>query len=190
MVTIPPMKLRGVPLITMSIGVILMSATALGLSIAVADARPFCYETGPGYQKCIDSPSGDYFNPIYQGPKIYEGGNVPWVPSVPAPIYVPQAPSYIPPAPIAAVPPDTGVLATLVQNDMQGFFDNPANGKAEYALHFERVFLTKTGDTTYEGTVAASTGGGPERIVPVHVTVDGDNLAWNLDPGALVPLFQ
>lgn len=189
MVTIPPMKLRGVPLITASIGVILMSATALGLSIAVADARPFCYETGPGFQKCLDSPRGDYFNPIYAGPKIPDS-YIPWVPDpAPSPIYVPQAPSYIPPAPITSVP-DTGVLETLVQNDMQGFFDNPANGKTQYAMHFERVSLTKTGDTTYEGTVAASTGGGPERIVPVHVTVDGDNLAWNLDPGALVPLFQ
>ncbi len=189
MVTIPPMKLRGVPLITMSIEVILMSATTLGLSIAVADARPFCYETGPGFQKCLDSPTGDYFNPIYAGPKIPES-YVPWVPdTAPSPINIPPGPSYIPPAPVATVP-DTRVLETLVQNDMQSFFDNPANGKTQYALHFERVLLTKTGDTTYAGTVAASTSGGPERIVPVHVTVDGDNLAWNLDPGVLVPLFQ
>lgn len=176
------MKLRGVPLVTTSIEVILMSATTLGLSTAVADARPFCYETGPGFQKCLDSPSGDYFNPIYAGPKIPDS----YIPSVPD---TAPSPIYIPPAPVATVP-DTGALETLVKNDMQGFFDNPANGKTQYALHFERVLLTKTGDTTYEGTVAASTGGGPERIIPVHVTVTGDNLAWNLDPGVLVPLFQ
>jgi hypothetical protein len=45
-------------------------ATGLGLSAGVANASPFCYQTGPGYEKCIDSPSGDYFHPIYQGPAL------------------------------------------------------------------------------------------------------------------------
>lgn len=122
------MKLRGVPLVTTSIGVILMSGTALGLSIAVADARPFCYETGPGFQKCLDSPSGDYFNPIYAGPKVPES-YIPWVPdTAPSPIYIPQAPSYIPPAPDATVP-DTGVLETLVQNDMQASSITPPTAR-------------------------------------------------------------
>lgn len=62
----------------MKIAVFALAAVAIGLGLTagVANARPFCYETGPGYQKCIDSPSGDYFNPIYQGPKYS-----PWAPN-------------------------------------------------------------------------------------------------------------
>lgn len=63
----------------MKIAVLALAAAAVGLgySAGVANAQPFCYQTGPGYEKCIDSPSGDYFNPVYQGP-IY---NNPWGPN-------------------------------------------------------------------------------------------------------------
>lgn len=47
--------------------VLAAAATGHGLCTGVADAGPFCYETGPGYEKCLSSPSGDYFNPIYVG---------------------------------------------------------------------------------------------------------------------------
>jgi hypothetical protein len=156
------------------------------MSTGIASAGPFCYETGPGFEKCISSPHGDYFNPVYQGPKLPDG-SIPWVPD-PDPL----PPIFIPPLPPAAVtiPNVTGFLEHLVQDDMQAFFDNPANDKAQYALHFGHVSLARTGDTTYEGTVAVSTGGGPERDIPVHVTADDRNVAWNLDPGALIPLFQ
>jgi hypothetical protein len=56
------------------------AAVGPGASTGVANARPFCYETGPGYEKCLDSPRGDYFNPIYLGPRYspwnpnYNGG--------------------------------------------------------------------------------------------------------------------
>lgn len=164
---------------------LLAVAGMVGLSTGVAAARPFCFETGPGYQKCVNS--GHDLTPIYQGPKIYEGGNVPWIPdSAPSPIYIPQAPI----APVPPVATTTVPLERLVQSDMQGFFDNPANDKAQYNLHFGRVSLTQTGDTTYEGVVAVSAGRGPEQDIPVHVTSDGYNAAWNFDPGALMPLFN
>src|SRR5690349_2886702 len=64
----------------------------LGLSAGTASAGPFCYETGPGFEKCLSSPSGDYFNPVYQGPKLPDG-YVPWSPPTPpAPVYVPVLP--------------------------------------------------------------------------------------------------
>jgi len=66
-----------------SVGVVLalvLSPAAAG----VANAGPFCYETGPGFEKCLSSPSGDYFNPIYQGPKLPDG-YLPSVPYTPAP---------------------------------------------------------------------------------------------------------
>lgn len=61
------------------------AVAGLGFSTGVAGAGPFCYETGPGFEKCLSSPSGDYFHPIYQGPKL-DDGNVPWIPSAGPPI--------------------------------------------------------------------------------------------------------
>src|SRR5690349_22295107 len=84
----------------------------LGLSAGTASAGPFCYETGPGFEKCLSSPSGDYFNPIYQGPKLPDG-HVPWSPSAPpAPVYVPVLP------PQQATPSGPQVGATCVHADM------------------------------------------------------------------------
>lgn len=71
----PAMRLRGVLPIT-TVATIFLTCAAAGLGTGIANARPYCYETGPGYQKCLDSPSGDYFNPIYQGPKYS-----PWAPN-------------------------------------------------------------------------------------------------------------
>lgn len=60
-------------------------------------------ETGPGYEKCLDSPSGDYFHPIYQGPKI-DDQYIPWVPAAPSPPPPPVSisPALPAPAPVAA----------------------------------------------------------------------------------------
>lgn len=67
---------------------LVVSALWLRLPMNMASANPFCYETGPGYEKCISSPSGDYFNPIYQGPKL-DRSYIPWAP---APTYAPAPP--------------------------------------------------------------------------------------------------
>ncbi len=173
---------------TAVIAVPLLCAAGFGVSIGVANAGPFCYDTGPGYQKCISSPSGDYFNPTYAGPKVFDGGN--------APSYYPDSgPSVGNPigSAIGAAVADALFLQLLnqhVQDSMQGFFDDPANGKTQFAMHVGRVALQKTGDTTYEGVVAVSTGDGQPQDFPVHVTSKGADAAWRLDPGALLPLFQ
>jgi hypothetical protein len=89
---------------------------ALGVPTGVASASPFCFETGPGYEKCLTSPSGDYFNPIYQGPKMPDG-YVPWVPSAPAPAVSVPAPPLI----------DTNSSATLATGCPAGSYVDPAN---------------------------------------------------------------
>lgn len=76
----------------------MIATTGFALSTGVAGSGPFCYETGPGYEKCLTSPSGDYFNPIYQGPKL----DRPYTPSFP--IFSPPPPVSIP----APLPSNTG----------------------------------------------------------------------------------
>src|SRR6478752_2304397 len=65
-----------------SVAAVAALVVGLGLSAGTASAGPFCYETGPGFEKCLSSPSGDYFNPIYQGPMLPDG-YVPWSPPAP-----------------------------------------------------------------------------------------------------------
>lgn len=160
---------------------VVSAVTTLGLSTGTADARPFCYETGPGYQKCIDSPSGDYFNPIYQGPKIYEGGNVPWVPT-----YNPPVAPALPPAPsVNAV----DVLAGTALNNIQNALDaDPAN--AQFNIRVLQVSLTQTGSTSFEGVATMTAGGGPPHDIPVHVFDDNGTLTWKIDPGVMAVLVQ
>ncbi|WP_059016994.1 hypothetical protein [Mycobacterium sp. M26] len=183
---------RGLPSAATNVATaLLLCAAGFAAPIGVANASPFCYDTGPGYQKCIDSPSGDYFNPTYQGPKVYYGGDTPG--------YYPGSPSGYSPGtnPIGDAIGDAVANALLlqflnqrIQDNMQGYFDDPANGVTQYALRVGRVALQKTGDTSFEGVVAVSTGEGAPQDFPVHVTSDGTNTAWSLDPGVLLPLFQ
>lgn len=145
---------------------------------AVAHASPFCFETGPGYQKCVTS--GHDLTPIYQGPTIYTGGNVPWVPSPPPPVYIPVP---------AIVPSDSAddaldALAGEVLKDIQQTLDaDPAN--AQFQIRVLQVLLTQTGADSCEGVARMSAGGGPQHDIPVHVYSDGGTLKWKIDPGAM-----
>lgn len=71
---------------------------AFNASAGVAGASPYCYDTGPGYEKCVDGSTDGFFHPIYQGPQVPDG-SVPWInPSPPAaPVIIPQ--EVVPPAP-------------------------------------------------------------------------------------------
>ena len=96
-------------------GIVLWAAFGLPTP-AVANAGPFCYETGPGFEKCISSPSGDYFSPIYHGPKLPDGyiSSVPYTPAPPsissndptATTGCPQG-SYVDPSDLRSCLPDT-----------------------------------------------------------------------------------
>lgn len=160
---------------------ILSAAAVLGVSTAVADARPFCFETGPGYQKCVTS--GHDLTPIYQGPKIYEGGNVPWVPT-----YSPPVAAVLPPAPAPSVNA-VDVLASTALNNIQNTLDaDPAN--AQFNIRVLHVSLIQTGSTSFEGVATMAAGGGPPHDIPVHVFDDNGTLTWKIDPGVMAVLVQ
>ena len=95
-----------------SVAAAMALVVGLGASASTASAGPFCYATGPGYEKCLSSPSGDYFNPIYQGPKLPDG-YIPWSPPAPArPVYAPVLP------PQQAAPSGSQVGAMCAHADM------------------------------------------------------------------------
>lgn len=154
-----------------------VTAGLLALPASVVNAGPFCYQTGPGYQKCVDGSTGGYFDPIYQGPKIFNSGAIPWVPT------------YNPP--IAPAPTTAGIdaLAGTVLNNIQNTIDaDPANAQAN--IRVLNVSLTQTADTSFEGVATMTAGGGPPRDVPVHVFNAGGTLNWKIDPGAMAVLAQ
>jgi hypothetical protein len=154
----------------------------IGQMTGIANASPYCFETGPGYQKCVDGSTGGYLDPIYQGPKVYDGGNVPWVPSAPAPAYIPTPPSSDPAHALDA-------LATEVLGNIQGTLDaDPAN--AQFNIRVLQVELNRTGDTTFEGTATMTAGGGPPHDIPVHVFNTDNGLNWKIDPGVMQVLVQ
>jgi hypothetical protein len=156
-----------------------VAAAALALSTDVANARPFCYETGPGYQKCVDGSTGGYFDPIYQGPKVYDGGNVPWVPT-----YIPPAAPALPPA---AGPNPVDALADAVLANIQNTLNaDPANAQANVTV--QRVSLVRTGSTTFEGVATMTAFGGPPHDIPVHVFNDNGTPTWKIDPGVMAVL--
>lgn len=160
---------------------ILSAAAVLGVSTAVADARPFCFETGPGYQKCVTS--GHDLTPIYQGPKIYEGGNVPWVPT-----YSPPVAPVLPPAPAPSVNA-VDVLAGTALNNIQNTLDADS-ANAQFNIRVLHVSLTQTGSTSFEGVATMTAGGGPPHDIPVHVFDDNGTLTWKIDPGVMAVLVQ
>lgn len=156
------------------------AAATLALSAGVAVAAPFCFETGPGYQKCVVS--GHDLTPIYQGPKVFDGGNVPWVPT-----YSPPVATAVPP--VVAGPNQIDALATAVLNNIQGTFDaNPDNAQANVRVH--RVSLTQTGPTTFEGIATMTALGNPPHDIPVHVFNDNGTPSWKIDPGVMMVLLQ
>jgi hypothetical protein len=80
-------------------------------------------------------------------------------------------------------------LETQVKNNMQEFFDNPANN---YPLRItvSEVQLVKESDGKYEGIATMQMAGYSVHQVLVHVSADGRNVLWRIDPGALLPLFR
>ena len=156
---------------------------AAALCAGIASAGPFCYETGPGFQKCVDGSTGGYLTPIYQGPKIYDGVTVPWVPSAP-PVYIPSP----------AVPPDSpdrslDALAGSVLGEIQSTLD-AAPDSAQFNIRVLRVSLIQTGDTSFEGVAIMTAKGGPPHDIPVHVFNTDSGLNWKIDPGVVQVLVQ
>ncbi|MCV7359158.1 hypothetical protein [Mycolicibacterium fluoranthenivorans] len=164
---------------TRNLAVSVVIGGAIVVSSDIASAAPFCFKTGPGYQKCVVS--GHDLTPIYQGPEVFTGGNVPWVPT-----YTQPAAPAIPPD---AAPNPIDTLATWVMSSIQNTFDaNPENAQAN--VRVQRVSLTQTGPTTFEGIATMTAFGNPPHDIPVHVFNDNGTPSWKIDPGVMMVLLQ
>ena len=157
-------------------------AVAAAPASGFAYAAPFCFETGPGYQKCVNS--GHDLTPVYEGPKIYDGGNVPWVPSYnPTPVYA--APPVLPTSPA----PNLDALAGALMKDVQDGLDaKPEN--AQVHIQVLRMSVMRTGNATFEAMATMAAAGHAPHDIPVHVFTTDSGPNWKIDPGAMAPLFE
>jgi hypothetical protein len=84
---------------------------------------------------------------------------------------------------------DAAYLQSLdlqVKQSMQGYFDNPTNG---IPITVIEVVLIKVSNNKYEGTANMQAEGHYPHQIPIHVTADDQNIMWNIDAGALLPLW-
>ena len=51
------------------------------------------------------------------------------------------------------------------------------------------VTLIKVSTNKYEGMATMQAAGHYQHQIPIHVTADDQNIMWNIDAGALLPLF-
>lgn len=79
-------------------------------------------------------------------------------------------------------------LERQVRDDMQEYFDDPANDKG-IPFRVISVALVKVADNKYEGMANMQAGTRHPRDVAIHVTADDRNIMWSDDPGALSPLI-
>jgi hypothetical protein len=80
--------------------------------------------------------------------------------------------------------PSTDQIATTVKGSMQSTFDtNPNFAPAHFQVG--KVNVVKADDGTYTGT-AGITFQGTEHQVPFHITMNGTNVDWKIDPGGLL----
>ena len=85
---------------------------------------------------------------------------------------------------------DAAYLQSLdlqVKQSMQGYFDNPTNGLPITVID---VVLIKMSNNKYEGMANMQTAGHYPHQIPIHVTADDQNIMWNIDAGALLPLWS
>lgn len=90
--------------------------------------------------------------------------------------------------PIAEPPPSmspTETAAALVKQSMQDNFDTDKDF-AELKLRVVDVVLVNNVGNEYKGVATVRTPKGTERDIPVDATYDGDNIVWEIPPGALL----
>lgn len=80
-------------------------------------------------------------------------------------------------------------LETQVRQDMQEYFDDPANA-LYLPITVSKVGLIEETDNKYEGTATMQAGTYSAHQIAIHVTADGRSFMWQTDPGALLPLFR
>lgn len=106
---------------------------------------------------------------------------------------VAPSPSYTTPAPTmpTSAPPTTsraGDVADMVRVSMQREFDTDPD-LAELELDVLDVQLVNKSGNEYKGIATIRAGNGVKEDVSVEVTADGDNLLWQIPPGALIFAF-
>ena len=75
-----------------------------------------------------------------------------------------------------------------VKQAIQGYFDNPANDRG-IRIRVIDVVLIKVSTNKYEGMATMAAAGYYRHQIAIHVTADDQNIMWNIDAGALLPLF-
>lgn len=141
--------------VTATVGVL----GGLILSGGVANAGPFCYDTGPGYQKCISSPSGDYFTPIYAGPKLPDS-YIPWTPSdsdLPSwspDFSLPPADAPAPPPLVASSGPPVGSMCAHADMNTTAIASDTSAVRCEFVPSVGYEWLPDTGVNQIDPAVA------------------------------------
>jgi hypothetical protein len=86
---------------------------------------------------------------------------------------------------------DAAYLQSLdrqLKQAIQGYFDNPANDRG-ISIRVIDVTLIKMAPNKYEGMANMQAEGHYPHQIPIHVTADDQNIMWNIDAGALLPLW-
>lgn len=81
-----------------------------------------------------------------------------------------------------------GKISETVKNSMQQKFDSDAPFK-EWRLTVTNVQVQKQDDTRYKGT-ATLLHDGDSHDVPVDITVNGENINWQVKPGGFGAIEQ
>jgi hypothetical protein len=74
-------------------------------------------------------------------------------------------------------------IGATVKDSMQQTFDKDPDFSKMH-MHVDNVVAVKKTDTAYDGT-ASITYKGASHQVPVHITLNKDDVDWKTDPGSL-----
>lgn len=117
---------------------------------------------------------------------LWPKGESPTTSSAPSPSYTTPGPTMT-----TSPPPTTsraGEVADMVRASLQREFDtNP--DLAELDLDVLDVQLVNKSGNEYKGIATIRAGNGEKEDVSVEVTADGDNVLWEIPPGALIFAF-
>ena len=86
---------------------------------------------------------------------------------------------------------DAAYLQSLdlqLRQGIQGYFDNPTHDMG-ISIRVIDVTLIKVSNNKYEGMANMQAAGHYPHQIPIHVTADNQNIMWNTDAGALLPLW-
>lgn len=84
----------------------------------------------------------------------------------------------------------TEQLAEQVESSMQDYLKTD-NDLSKYTVRVLSVDLNKESDSKYEGVATVNTArSAEEHLVPIEVTLYGEKMMWQAEPGAFLFLMQ